>query len=107
LVLRATILAAVVIAGVGIGSDIMAASPGRFIPWNSVVNIWTLLVLATVNAVPAFAKRYLTIQSPIATFGVLISAAAAIYANLQLLLGLPSKTTIEALAIALFLVSLL
>ena len=106
LVLRATILAAVVIAAVGIGSDMMTASPGRFMPWNSVVNIWTLLVLATVNAVPAFAKRYLTIQSPIAAFGVLISAAAAIYANLQLLLELPSNATIEALAIALFLVSL-
>lgn len=105
-ILSATLAAAAVIAAAGIGSDLTTASPDRFMNWNSILSIWILLVLASVNAVPALAKRFLTIQSPVAAFGVLTSSAAAIYTNLKALLGLQPNAALEPLAFALFFVSL-
>jgi len=106
LILQATFVAAVVIAAAGIGSDLTTGSLDRFMSWNSVLSIWTLLVLVVVNAVPALAKRFLTLQSPVAAFGVLISAAAAIYTNLTLLVGRLPNAALEPLAFTLFFISL-
>jgi phosphoserine phosphatase RsbU/P len=105
-VLQVTIVGAVAIAAAGIGSDVITGSLDRFMSWNNVLSIWTLLVLFVVSAVPALANRFLSFQSPIAAFGVVISAAAAIYTNLKVLLGQPPNVALEPLAIALFFVSL-
>lgn len=106
LILRATLVAAMVVGAAGVGSDFATGSPDGFMPWSNLLNIWTLLVLAGINAIPALAKRFLTIQSPVAAIGVLISAVAAIYTNLQDLLRLPSNPALEPLAIAVFFLSL-
>jgi sigma-B regulation protein RsbU (phosphoserine phosphatase) len=107
IVLWITLVAAMVIDGAGIGSDLVVGSPGTFTPWSDLLNIWTLLVLVTINAVPALTKRFLTIQSPIASAGVLISATAAIYTNLQGLVHLRSEPALEPLSMAIFFLSLL
>ena len=106
LIFQATLAAAFGIATAGITAGLTTGSLDRFISWNSVLSIWTLLVLMVVNAVPSLAKRFLTFQSPVAAFGVLISAAGAIYTNLMVVLGHVPNAALEPLAIALFFVSL-
>ncbi|HEY1498907.1 MAG TPA: PP2C family protein-serine/threonine phosphatase [Acidobacteriaceae bacterium] len=106
LILRATLVGAVLIGAAGIGSALVAGPLGRFMSWNNLLSIWTLVVLVCVNAVPSFAKKWLIIQSPIAAAGVLISAVAAIATNLESFLGIPSNPALEPLAIGTFFLSL-
>jgi sigma-B regulation protein RsbU (phosphoserine phosphatase) len=102
-------ITAVAASGFGIAavcSTIITGSPNRFIPYNSLLAIWCLLSLAVVSGVPSLAKRYLVIQSRISVIGTLVLAVAVLYANLAVLLHLPSYPSFEPLAFAVFVFSL-
>jgi sigma-B regulation protein RsbU (phosphoserine phosphatase) len=75
-------------------------------PYNNLLGIWTLLALAIVTAVPSLAKRFLVIQSCVATIGVLVFAAAALHSNLKYFLHLPDYPFLEPLAFVVFIFSL-
>ena len=90
----------------GVCSTIITGSPYRFIPYNSLLAIWCLLALAVVSGVPSLAKRFLVIQSRISVIGTLVLAVAVLYANLAILLHLPSYPSFEPLAFGVFVFSL-
>ena len=80
--------------------------PSKFMPYNNVLVICSLLALATASIVPHIAKRYLVIQSPVSATGTLILAAAVIHDNLSgTFLNLRSYPFLEPLAFALFVFS--
>ena len=101
-----TVIAASVFGVAGVCSTLISGSPKRFMPFNNLLGVWTLSLLAVVTAVPSLAKRFLVIQSRVATFGVLIFAAAALHSNLRDFLRLPSYPALEPFAFAVLIVSL-
>jgi sigma-B regulation protein RsbU (phosphoserine phosphatase) len=104
--LQITVIAASVIGIAGVCSAFITESPYRFWPYNSLLAIWCFLALAVVNAVPSLAKRFLVIRSRISAIGALVFAVAVLYANLQVLLHVPSYSFFEPLAFAVFVFSL-
>ena len=105
-ILQVTAIVASVFGIVASCSTLITGSPDRFIPYNSLLAIWCLLLLAVVNAVPSLAKRFLVIQSPISVIGTLVLAVAVLYENLMILLRRPSYPPLEPLAFAVFVFSL-
>lgn len=80
--------------------------PEKFMPYNNVLVILSLLVLAVVNVVPRIAKKYLLIQSTVSATGTLIFALAVIHDNLNgTFFNLRSYPFLEPLALALFVLS--
>jgi len=104
--LQITVIAALVIGIAGISAAFITGSPEILVPFNSALAIWTLLVLAVVNAVPSLAKRYLVIQSSISVIGTLVLAIAVLESNLKVFLPLPSYQYLEPLAFAVYVFSL-
>ena len=105
-VLQITVIAASVFGIAGICSIFITGSPKRFMPYNNLLGVWTLLVLAVVTAVPSFTKKFLVIQSRVATIGVLVFAVAALHSNLKDFLHLPEYPLLEPLAFAVLIISL-
>ena len=103
---RVLLLLACGAGAVGVCSAFIAPSPFSFMPYNNVVAICILLPLGLVSAVPSLAKRYLVIPSRILALGTLVLAAAAVYTNLTVFLGLPVYVAAEPLAFAVFILSL-
>ncbi len=80
--------------------------PQRFMPYNNVLVILSLLALAVANIVPRIAKKYLVIQSTVSATGTLIFALAVIHDNLNgTFFNLRSYAFLEPLALALFVLS--
>jgi phosphoserine phosphatase RsbU/P len=80
--------------------------PARFMPYNNVLVISSLLALAAANIVPRIAKKYLVIQSTVSATGTLIFALAVIHDNLNgTFFNLRSYPFLEPLALALFVLS--
>jgi phosphoserine phosphatase RsbU/P len=80
--------------------------PERFMPYNNVLVIFSLLALAVANIVPRIAKKYLVIQSTVSATGTLIFALAVIHDNLNgTFFNLRSYAFLEPLALALFVLS--
>ncbi|MFZ0862983.1 MAG: PP2C family protein-serine/threonine phosphatase [Candidatus Sulfotelmatobacter sp.] len=80
--------------------------PSKFMPYNNVLVIFSLLALAVANVIPRIAKRYLVIQSTVSATGTLILAGAVIHDNLSgTFLNLRSYPFLEPLAFALFVFS--
>ena len=104
--LQVTVIAASVIGIAGVCSTLITGSRDRFMPYHILLAIWCLLALAVVNAVPSLAKRFLVIRSRISAIGTLVLAVAVLYANLQVLLHVPSYPFFEPLAFAVFVFSL-
>lgn len=105
-ILQATLLIALVLGAAGIGYIALTDSPQRLMPLSSVLDIWVLLLLAGAHGSRRLAKRYLSFYSRTAAVGVLVSAVAAIYTNLQPFLRLPAYPALEPIAIAAFLMTL-
>ena len=104
--LQITIIAALVIGIAGISAAFITRSADIFVPYNSALAIWTLLILAVVNAVPSLARKFLVIQSPISVIGTLVLAVAVLLSNLKVFLPLPSYQYLEPLAFAVYVFSL-
>ena len=106
LVSRITIVVAVIIGALGVGSIFFTQSPYTFMPLNNALAIWALLVIGIVNAVPSLGKKYLSVQSRISTIGTLVLAVAVLYSNLKDFFSLPYYPYFEPIAFAVFVFSL-
>lgn len=96
---------ACVLAIAGICALILLRSPSRFMPYNNVLAICFLFVLAVPNLLPQLGKKYLLIQSWVFAAGTLLLAVAVIYENLRAFLPLPYHPFFEPVAFALFVLS--
>jgi len=76
--------------------------PNRFMRYNNVLVICSLLALAVANIVPSIGKRYLVIQSRVSAMGTLILAVAVIHDNLSVFFNLRNYPFLEPVAFALF-----
>lgn len=100
------VIPAAAIAIGGIVAVLFREPPSRFMPYNNVLVISSLLALATASVVPRIGKRYLVIQSRVSAAGTLILAAAVIHDNLNgTFFNLRSYPFLEPLAFTLFLFS--
>ena len=103
---RIMVIPASAIAIAGITSVLLHQSPVRFMPYNNVLVIGSLLAVAIANIVPRIGERCLLIQSRVSAAGTLILAAAVIHDNLNgTFLNLRSYPFLEPLAFALFVFS--
>jgi len=100
------VIPACAIALAGMYTVLFRESPSRFMPYNNVLVIFSLLALALANVIPRIAKRYLVIQSTVSATGTLILAGAVIHDNLTgTFLNLRFYPFLEPLAFALFVFS--
>ena len=100
------LIPACAIALAGMYAVLFRESPSRFMPYNNVLVIFSLLALALANVIPRIAKRYLVIQSTVSATGTLILAGAVIHDNLTgTFLNLRFYPFLEPLAFALFVFS--
>ncbi len=100
------LIPACAIAIVGVVAVSFREPPARFMPYNNVLVICSLLALATASVVPRIGKRYMVIQSRVSAAGTLILAAAVIHGNLNgTFFNLRSYPFLEPLAFALFVFS--
>jgi|SRR5208337_347434 len=103
---RIMVIPASAIAIAGTASVLLHQSPVRFMPYNNVLVIGSLLTVAIANIVPSIGKQCLLIQSRVSAAGTLILAAAVIHDNLNgTFLNLRSYPFLEPLAFALFVFS--
>jgi sigma-B regulation protein RsbU (phosphoserine phosphatase) len=79
--------------------------PTTFMPYNNLMAIGLLLVLAVAHVVPKLAKKYVLIQSRISTIGTLILAVAVVYENMKTFLPLHNYPFFEPVALTLFVFS--
>jgi phosphoserine phosphatase RsbU/P len=100
------LIAACALASAGVFFTFLARDPLRIMPFNNLLAIVILLVLAVVNAVPSLAKKFLVVPSRVAEAGTLLLAAAALYENLRDFLHLPYRPFLEPLAFLAFVLSL-
>ena len=105
-VLEGALGAAMVGGAAGLAAVLFSPSPLRLMGANNALAIGILILLAPVNAIPRLARKYLAIPSRVAAAGTLILAAAALYANLEDWLRLPSYPFLEPLAFSAFVLSL-
>jgi sigma-B regulation protein RsbU (phosphoserine phosphatase) len=105
-VLQVILLAALVNAVGGVSLAFISRSPWAFLTYNQVVVACCFLPLAVVVAVPSLAKRFLVVPSRIPAIGTLVLAGVVLYNNLQGFLHLPSYSSSEPLAFAVFILSL-
>jgi sigma-B regulation protein RsbU (phosphoserine phosphatase) len=103
--LQLMVFPALVIAFAGIFATLSQNSPRRFMPYNNVLAICLLLVIAVANVVPQIGNKYVVIQSRVSAVGTLILAAAVVYENLRTFLSLPEYPFFEPVAFALFVFS--
>ena len=100
------VIPASAIAIAGTASVLLHQSPIRFMPYNNVLVIGSLLAVAIANVVPRIGKQCLLIQSRVSAAGTLILAAAVVHDNLNgTFLNLRSYPFLEPLAFALFVLS--
>jgi phosphoserine phosphatase RsbU/P len=104
--LQFTIVAASVLAVLGVYSTLFAHAPYRFMNYNKGLAIWSLLPIAAVNAMPRLARKNLVIQSLVSAIGTLALACAVLYLNVMDLLQLRFYGSVEPIAFALFVFSL-
>ena len=103
---RIMVIPASAIAIAGTVSVLLHQSPSRFMPYNNVLVIGSLLAVAIANVVPRIGKQCLLIQSRVSAAGTLILAAAVVHDNLNgTFLNLRSYPFLEPLAFALFVLS--
>ncbi len=103
---RIMVIPASAIAIAGTVSVLLHQSPVRFMPYNNVLVIGSLLAVAIANVVPRIGKQCLLIQSRASAVGTLILAAAVVHDNLNgSFLNLRSYPFLEPLAFALFVLS--
>jgi phosphoserine phosphatase RsbU/P len=79
--------------------------PTTFMPYNNLMAICLILVLAVANVVPQLARKYLLIQSRISAVGTVILAVAVIYENMRTFLPLHNYPFFEPVALTLFVFS--
>jgi len=103
--LQLMVFPASVIALGGIFATLFHRSPHRFMPYDNVLAICLLLIVAVANAVPRIGKKYLVIQSRVAAIGTLILAAVVIYENSRTFFNLRYYPFFEPVAFALFVFS--
>jgi phosphoserine phosphatase RsbU/P len=85
---------------------VLHESPSKFMPYDNVLVIGSLLAVAIANVVPRVGKQCLVIQSRVSAAGTLILAAAVIHDNLNgTFFNLRSYPFLEPLAFALFVLS--
>jgi sigma-B regulation protein RsbU (phosphoserine phosphatase) len=104
--LQVTLLAAFVNAIGGVSVAFIFRSPWAFLNYNKVVVACCFLLLGVVVAVPNLAKRSLVVPSRIPAIATLVLAGVVLYNNLQGFLHLPSYSSSEPLAFAVFILSL-
>jgi len=104
--LQVILLAALVNAIGGVSLAFIFRSPWAFLNYNKILVACCFLPLAVVVAVPSLAKKYLVVPSRIAAIGTLVLAGTVLYNNLQGFLHLPSHSSFEPLAFAVFILSL-
>jgi len=104
--LQLTLLAALVNAIGGVSLAFIFRSPWAFLNYNKVVVACCFSLLAVVVAVPNLSKRFLIVPSRIPAIGTLVLAAVVLYNNLQGFLHLPSYSSSEPFAFAVFILSL-
>ena len=85
------VIPASAIAIAGTVSVLLHQSPSRFMPYNNVLVICSLLAVAIANVVPRIGKQCLLIQSRVSAAGTLILAAAVVHDNLRRNFSQPSQ----------------
>lgn len=90
----------------GLYSVLIARSPERLLPYNDLLVIAWMLVLAVVSLFPRMTRRYLTVHSGVLATGTLAFAAAAFYTNLEHFLNLVDIPGLEPLAFGVLVFSL-
>jgi sigma-B regulation protein RsbU (phosphoserine phosphatase) len=96
--MQASVFLAVVIGTAGVYSAFTSESPYRFMPYNKLLVIWTLLTLAVIVTVPKLAKQFLGGRSWISLIGTLLLVVAALHSNLKDFLRLAPYPLFEPLA---------
>lgn len=104
--LQITLVVSAVIAAGGVSSDLIARSPYKFLPYNNMLGISLVVVLASVTAVPSLAKKFLVVQSRILGAGTVAFAIAALYTNSEHFLKLPDLPALEPLSFLVFIAAL-
>jgi sigma-B regulation protein RsbU (phosphoserine phosphatase) len=97
------VIPASAIALAGIFAVLFHEAPYRFMPYNNVLVICALLVLAAANVVPSMGKKYLVIQSRVSAAGTVVLSVAVLHDNLNgPFLNLRYYPLLEPVAFALF-----
>lgn len=105
-ILQATLVVSGVIAASGVCLTLLT---GRIFPFGRALNIlviWTVSLLALANGIPGLSRRFLTVQSWVATAGAVVFAAAALYVNIANLVNITPNGFVEPLSLAVFILAL-
>jgi phosphoserine phosphatase RsbU/P len=103
---KALVWAAVALFVLAIGNMVLTGNTRRFMPLNNVLAITLIMSTATVNIIPALARRYLVVQSRVLAVGSVVFAAAALYANLSTFFAYDVNGLVEPAAFAIFVFSI-
>jgi len=96
---------AIIVAIAGIASILITKSLTQFMPFNNLLVICVLLILAIAEITPQISRKYLAIQSPVLIAGTIIFAVAVLQANLRTFIRLPYYPFFEPIAFTLFVFS--
>lgn len=97
---------AILIAIAGVIAILLGKPPYFLMPVNNALAVCVVFVLLTVSAIPSLSRRYLVVPGRVLAFGTLIFAAAALYINVEHVLGLTPIDAVEPPAFAIFVCSL-
>jgi len=104
--LQATLLAAGALAIVGVGTTLVTGRTFPLAGTFNVIVIWTVALLAVVNAIPGLSRRFLVVQSWVAAAGAVLFAAGALYVNTANLAKRTPNGFVEPLALGVFILAL-
>jgi sigma-B regulation protein RsbU (phosphoserine phosphatase) len=100
--IKVWLILATLIGIAAIASFFTTGSAYRFMRYNNLLAIGTLLTLGTIIVVPKLSARFLNIRSRVLAVGTLIVALAALYANLSSILEFRQKDSVEPIAFTIF-----
>ncbi len=103
--LRIMVIPTCAVAVAGISAVLLHRPPNSFMPYDNVLAICLLLVIAVTNVFPRIGRKYLVIQSRVSAAGTLLLAAAVMYENSRTFLSLREYRLSGPLAFALFVFS--
>ncbi|HME58937.1 MAG TPA: PP2C family protein-serine/threonine phosphatase [Terracidiphilus sp.] len=93
-------LAASIIAIVGFSWFFMGKSPYTFLRFNSVIAVFSMIVLGVLFVLPGATKKYLVLQSRVLRFVVPAIALIVLYVDIGFLFGVPPPPHIEPITFA-------
>ncbi len=101
------ILVGLVIALIGIGTFVLGGPANKWMVYNNLLAVFSMLVLLAVVVVPKFASQFLVVRNHrILAAGTVIFALEALYTNLSTVLRYPTLPMVAPLGFAALLFSL-